>query len=245
MAVLLTSGDVPPHRCACHRTLQSEPGIGSRLLHSLFPHENLIVPLLTERLRRHVPWSQLALESVLVVVSVLLALALNAWYDHSQEQERVDVALRNVHAELTEMRGGLKNFIPVHQANVDTLRSDTLDFKAPLSLRLYDPPTQAWKAVQQTGVVALMDYELATSISGVYDQTERLRFMYKKSYDLTFDGPRYLGMQPDALDQFWGYLNDYVRVERRLLDQTEQALDAIEARKPSLKGSRENDAPGS
>jgi hypothetical protein len=192
------------------------------------------MPLLTDRVREKIPWIQLGIESVLVVLSVLLALGLDAWYDHSQEQEKINLALRGIHAELSDTRRLLKDRIPHHAALIDTMRSDSLSFQQPISLLLVNPDNEAWQTAQQTGAVALMDYEVAAPISNAYARASDLQFLFRKTYDLTFDGPNYLGMNPEAMSSFWGYLNDYKSMERRLLTRSTRALEAIETRIPSL-----------
>lgn len=200
------------------------------------------MPLLTDLLRSDLSWGQLIVESVLVVLSVLLALALTAWYDHTQEQAKVRLAMRSLHAELTQTKATMERLIPMHKAIIDTLRSDTLTFEAPVSLRMSGVTTEAWATAQQTGTVVLMDYEVVAPISRAYAETNDLEFMRRKSYDLMFDGTEYLGFQPEQMGDFWGYLSDYVRVERSLHDRAVQAIAAIEAQMPSLARRSDSDA---
>ncbi len=56
--------------------------------------------------------------------------------DHTQEQEKVRLALRSLHAELTQTNAALVPLIPIHQANIDTLQSAPLDFEVGVSFRL-------------------------------------------------------------------------------------------------------------
>lgn len=192
------------------------------------------MPLITDRIRKQVSWVQLGIESVLVVLSVLLALGLNAWYDHSQEQENVDLALRSIHTELSGTIDLLESRIPHHAALIDTMRSDSLSFQEPISLLLVNPRMEAWQTAQQTGTIALMDYELAERISTTYALAADLQFLFRKGYDLIFDGPNYIGMNPEAMSGFGGYLNDYKGMEARLAAQSKRAIEAIETRRPSL-----------
>ncbi|MEF8797187.1 MAG: hypothetical protein V5A22_10595 [Salinivenus sp.] len=192
------------------------------------------MPLLSDRVRDRLPWRQLLVESVLVVLSVLLALALNAWYDHSQEQEKVRRALRGLHAELVDNRKRLQFRVSHHRALLDTFRTDSLSFRKPLSLRNIDINTQAWETAQQTGTIGLMDYEVASRVSGAYARIEDVEFLSRKVFDLLFDGTTYLGLHPNEIGDFGGFLNDLTRQETRALRQTTRALDAIEARMPAL-----------
>lgn len=193
------------------------------------------MPLLSDRVRNRIPWFQLAIESVLVVLSVLLALALNAWYDHAQQQEKVHRALRSLHTELRGTKAALENRIPYHTALIDTLRSDSLSFRRALSLQLVTPMDEAWQTAQQTGAIGLMDYELARPISNAYAVASDLDFMYRNSYTMLFDGPDYLGTNPEQVRGFWGYLNDYKNLEIQLLARVNRAIGAIEDEFPALR----------
>jgi len=90
------------------------------------------MPLLSDRIRDRIPWLQLAIESVHVALSVLLALTLNAC-DHAQEPKRVHRALQGLREELTGMKEILRVGIPHHTALIDTMPSDSLSFERPLS----------------------------------------------------------------------------------------------------------------
>ena len=192
------------------------------------------MPLLTDRVREQIPWVQLGVESVLVVLSVLLALGLDAWYDHTQEQEKVRRALRGLHAELVDTRESLAFRVPHHRSLIDTLTTDSLSFRKPVSLRFQDINTQAWETAQQTGAVGLMDYAVASRLTSVYAELSDVEYLSRKSLDLVFDGTTYLGMTPDRLGDFGGFLNDVTNTEEIAFCRATRALDAIEARMPSL-----------
>lgn len=177
----------------------------------------------------------LGIEPVLMVLSVLLALALGAWYHHLEEQEKVRRALRKIHAELVEVREPMANRAKYHAALVDTSTTDSLSFQQSLSLRYVDPPSDAWNTAKQTGAVAFMEYHVAAPISEVYSTGEELTFLIRKSFDLLFDGVRYRGRTPNQMDDSGGYLNDVQRVESRYVDRLDRAVAAIESEMPSLR----------
>ena len=194
------------------------------------------MPLLSDRVRDRIPWVQLGVESGLVVLSVLFALALDAWYDHAQEQEKVRRALRSIHAELVEVRGPMARRAEYHAALVDTFTTDSLSFQTSLSLRYVDPPSDAWDTAKQTGAVAFMDYDVVAPISAVYSRGDELTFLIRKSFDLIFDGVRYRGRTPNQMTDFGGYLNDVHRVESIYVERLDRAVAAIESRMPALAG---------
>jgi hypothetical protein len=170
-----------------------------------------------------------------VVLSVLLALALNAWYDHAQQQEKVERALRSLHTELSETMAALEHYIPYHTALIDTLRNDSLAFQGSLALRFVVPTDEAWQTAQQTGTVGLMSYETARPISNAYAVASDLEFLFRNSYTMLFDGPNYLGTDPEQVRGFWGYLSDYKNTEVRLLGRVDRALNTIEAAHPAFR----------
>ncbi len=192
------------------------------------------MPLLSDQARDRIPWVQLFIESVLVVLSVLLALALDAWYDHRQEQEKVRRALRGLHAELVENRKNLQFRVSHHRALLDTFRTDSLSFRGGLSLKNIDINTQAWETAQQTGTVGLMDYEVASRVSSAYAKADDVEFLSRKVFDVLLDGTTFLGYTPNDLGDFDGLLSDLTNTEAKALRRTTRAVDAIESRMPRL-----------
>ena len=49
-------------------------------------------------------WSKWAVESAIIVGSILLAFAIQAWWDGAQEEARLDVALANLEVALSQSR---------------------------------------------------------------------------------------------------------------------------------------------
>jgi hypothetical protein len=200
------------------------------------------MPLLSDRVRTRIPWLQLAIESVLVVLSVLLALALNAWYDAAQDRAKAERALQGIHGELAQLEDRLEPRIALHAALVDTLRSDSLSFAGDFpGFNFVGPSSEAWQAAQQTGAVGLMDYDVVAPISQAYALTQTLTLLEGRAIDMIFDGTDYLGFEPERLGDIWALLQDMLGVERALLGRVRLALDTIEAEVPAL--ARPDDAP--
>lgn len=197
------------------------------------PQVSFPMPLLSDQVRDRIPWVQLGVESVLVVLSVLFALTLDAWYNHTQEQERVRRALRGIHAELVENKKSLAFRVSHHRPMVDTFMTDSLSFRQPISLRLIDVNTQAWETAQHMGAVGLMNYEMASHISSVYAGVADLEYWSKRAFDVMMDGTTFLGYTPEKLGDFGGLLNELTRTEVKTLRRTERAIDVIEARMPA------------
>jgi hypothetical protein len=192
------------------------------------------MPLLSDKIRDRIPWVQLGVESVLVVMSVLFALSLDAWYNHAQEQDRVRRALRGIHAELVANKKSLAFRVSHHRPMVDTFTTDSLSFRTSISLRLIDINMQAWQTAQQMGAVGLMDYKMASRISSVYAGISDVEYWSKRTFDVMMDGTTFLGYTPEKLGDFGGLLNELTRAEQKTLRRTERAIDAIETRLPAL-----------
>ncbi len=71
-----------------------------------------------------------------------------------------------------------------------------------------------------------MRYDLARPISNAYSVAADLEFLVRSSYGILFDGPNYLGADPERIQGFWEYLNDYKNGESRLLVRANRALSA-------------------
>ena len=62
-----------------------------------------------------VNWSQVAIEGVVIVVSILLAFSIDAWWDGRREARDEQIALTDLRSELLENRTAIKNqWLPFH-----------------------------------------------------------------------------------------------------------------------------------
>ncbi len=67
---------------------------------------------------RTIPWGQIVIEAVAIVVSILLAFWIDAWWDERQEREDAKVVLSSLRDELTEV----SEFMPFHDRYAAALR---------------------------------------------------------------------------------------------------------------------------
>jgi hypothetical protein len=127
-------------------------------------------------------------ESVMIVFSILLALGVSQCSEQASRRERAQVALRNIHAEITTNAASLRRSVPYHRDMVkrlDALLADsaavlrregmvgTLGRIAPEGLQ---PPTlssTAWEMATMTDAVARTDYSRLYAISRLY-QLQRM-----------------------------------------------------------------------
>lgn len=119
-------------------------------------------------------------ESVFVVASILLALALDGWAENRSYAELADQSLGIFEQEIVRNRAGLEEVIPFHAGirellgrmvdaediEVD-LRSVMEGLEAPVLLNT------AWETALATGALTHMDVEIVSALSLTYSIQER------------------------------------------------------------------------
>jgi len=128
--------------------------------------------------------SRLFLESALLVASILLAFALNRWWEASQDRLLADRALSTFAQEIIENRDNLARVMPYHEGLHDlfaglsaagTIRT----FEDVRELEGFDGfqpaflTTTAWHSALATGAVVHMDYDIVRELSALYTYQDR------------------------------------------------------------------------
>jgi hypothetical protein len=134
-------------------------------------------------LRRH-RVSRLLLESSLIVASILLAFALNRWWEASQDRLLADRALETFAQEIGQNRDNLLRIAPYHEGLHDlfaglsaagTIRT----FEDVRELEGFDGfqpaflTTTAWHTAIATGALIRMDYDIVRELSALYTFQDR------------------------------------------------------------------------
>jgi type II secretory pathway pseudopilin PulG len=155
--------------------------------------------------RRHSP-GRLLLEAALIVLSVLLGFAVNAWQQRQSERELAERVVANFRREMQENLATLQRSYPLHRDFAARLRAaaarehpDSSAFEVFASLMPRDglalAPLKeaAWETAQSTGALRLLDYHVASQLSETYViqrgtlmQTQRLlteRFLAPPNFD--------------------------------------------------------------
>ncbi len=124
-------------------------------------------------------WRVLAIESLVIMLSVLLGFMLNGWRTSQGEQETVDAALQSIAAEVRYNKRELEQHLPYYRSMRDTLaylasvrREDTaIETSEIPGFRGYDIPVlrpSAFETARSTGVLSDMEFELADALFSTY-----------------------------------------------------------------------------
>jgi hypothetical protein len=128
--------------------------------------------------------SALLLESALIVGSILLAFALNGWWETRQERRLGERALASFEQEIRQNRENLMAVMPYHR-HLHTLFSELSvsgavrtfdDIRYLDGFEGWQPPvltSTAWSTAIATGVLSVLDYDTVREISAVYTLQDR------------------------------------------------------------------------
>ncbi len=182
-------------------------------------------PFMTHRRRRP---PRIAVESVLIVFSILLALAVNAWWSGRQDRVRVAQALVYLDAEVLSNRDRVRGVLPYHRelhgifirvlagevesSNQGLQEAGFQGFRPPGLVRA------AWEAALAGGVPGLMPFEDVSLLGEVYSWQDRV-------HRLSVDGlAAMLGpgaFNPDnfqsLMTQALGHTTDVILAQEELL----------------------------
>ena len=128
--------------------------------------------------------SRLLLESGLIVASILLAFALNGWWEARQDRRLAEHALASFEKEIRQNRANLLDVMPYHLELYDLITG----LGAAGSVRTFEDvrglegfhgfqpaflTTTAWSTAIATGALNHLDYDLVSDLSAVYTFQER------------------------------------------------------------------------
>lgn len=172
-------------------------------------------------MRKPIPWPQLFVEAGLVVLSLLLALALNSWREGERHEELAEQALRNIEAEILANQATLEEAQGYHAMLLDRLAEDAgqgMPLK-PAIIR-----NNAWETAQATEAVTYLDYDLAALVSEIHELQEIYQQIGQAAMQALYFGissgrPGNPTIRPIAVD-----LHD---IEQRLLDKYTNLLNKI------------------
>jgi type II secretory pathway pseudopilin PulG len=178
-------------------------------------------------------------ESVLIVLSVLLALAVDQWRDERDRAELAEVALGSIRAELEANRAGVERAREHHLAMHDSLTTYAEAGQRPPA-RLYlggifNPAlvhSIAWESARETGATAEIPYETILELSRIYDIQTRYQALGSRLTQDIMTDVRREGTEVVLGDRFRGFISlqeDFAGREGRLLDDYARVAELLTA----------------
>lgn len=182
--------------------------------------------------------SRVLFESVLIMVSIVAALALDEWREDRQDEEMVEHALDNFLLEIRQNRERVEDTAPFNSGLRDVLArrhleggiGDVAEFVS--IVESYSPgmlQVTAWETALATGALAKMDYDLVSALSLTYSLQQRYEQIVRNgAAELT--SPQNLSAEKLELAVFNSirYLNDVTRREAELTTVFDEASALIE-----------------
>jgi hypothetical protein len=174
-------------------------------------------------------------ESVFVVGSILLALAVDEWSENRDFTELADQSLGIFEQEILQNRNRVEDGLPYHQGIRDLLgqmlltpppivdlRSIMEGLEAPVLL------STAWETALATGALTHMDFEVVRALSLTYSIQEGFTARSRS------DRPRFGGMDglnpsevAEQVQDAYDYVADLTRDEAELVTVFGQALELV------------------
>lgn len=183
-------------------------------------------------------------ESVMIVMSILLALGVSQCSEQVSREERARVALRNIHAEISSNAEALRRSVPYHKgmlSRLDLLLADSAEVLrregmfgtlGRIASDGLQPPTlssTAWEMATMTDAVARTDYSRLYSISRLYQlQRMGVEGTLPRLSALIFSTDTFRAEQDPlpSLRLLQLILNELLTQEQYLLERYEEALRA-------------------
>lgn len=193
-------------------------------------------------------------ESVLIVTSILLALAVDEWRDDRQNLELATQALRSFAQEIRQNRARLEDAAPYHAGLGEVLARLAYEERGRSAADLHSvveglEPTvlldTAWETALATGALNYMGFETVSALSLTYSLQERFEEFSRSR--LPRLNPLATGSEAElqvAIRQALSYLQTLSQREQELIGIYAQALQIIAERMPgAAEGAFADDGP--
>ncbi|MGH7577829.1 MAG: hypothetical protein ACREM1_22250 [Longimicrobiales bacterium] len=189
--------------------------------------------------------SRLLLESALIVLSVLIGFALSEWGSRRADHARAAEAVENFRLEIQDNLTALDNLYPKHvwlaERLADAIDSGTLegetgfDVFAALHAEGQVEPTNlreaAWQTAVSTGVLRLLDYDVAALLSETYlIQETIMTTTIQLMSDRLSDESNFDPQARDVMIRVWHRLvSDLAGQEKALVERYQLTLQELPA----------------
>jgi len=165
-------------------------------------------------------------ESMLIVISILVALYLDEWRDDRQDAENIEHALANFVSEIQQNRARVDDAAPFNQGlrHVLNRRQEVRAIESVATFvnifESYNPvvlQSTAWETAIATGALAKMDYNLVSALSLTYSLQNRYQQVSRNGM-AQMTSPQNLSEEKLdlAVHNAIRYLDDVTRMETEL-----------------------------
>jgi type II secretory pathway pseudopilin PulG len=188
--------------------------------------------------RQH--WIDLSVQSVMIVFSVLLALAASSWADARKQQRLGDQALLSFAQEIRANRARVAKTLPYHDSlDVSAKRADSVgrvhtyadwkrSFPAWSGFAPPDLTTAAWQSALATGALGNIRYDRVAALANVYTIQNKLD-AFNASYIPLFDFSD--AVMPSTIRRMRAYSATVLSFERAMLASYDETLELIDSRR--------------
>jgi len=172
--------------------------------------------------------AEVLVQSVMIVLSILLALWVDEWKQHRAEQQLAAVSLSNSLHEVQQNQARLDDILPYHRGVRSmvkeleaghTIRTPT-DFESAVGVDGLRPPfllATAWQTAVATGALQHIDYETVSALSLTYTLQDRFREESRSGIQSMLQASNFQpGHAEGALRSADIFLNDVVTNEEEL-----------------------------
>lgn len=182
---------------------------------------------------------RIAAESVLIVVSVLLAFGLNEWRMQRADRELARNVVDGLYKEIDANRELLETMQAQHVQLAEAIASlapESLDGRPAFVVvaqnrvdggSLINPPAEAaWQTALSTGALRLLDYETVSILSRIYlGQRDAVGRTSERIADLAFDTRMFdAETGVEAIQVFLALLRELASQEAHLMNEYENGL---------------------
>ncbi len=157
-------------------------------------------------------FSRYALEAILIVFSVLLALFLDSALEDRREARNINELIGHVADEMQSNLAIVDEWLPYHRSVIDEidrylasnelrqslLTADGIDYGRLMERGLIQDfySSSSWQLVQQSEITSRIDFELTYAISQAYLSQQNVNLTLQRFSDFVFDRATY---DPDQL----------------------------------------------
>lgn len=169
--------------------------------------------LFTKQSSSDFPWKLLIIEAILVVMSVLLALALNSWREARAHQDLAERALQEVVDEVQTNCSQIQNYHAYHQAVANGEQE-------PAGIQSGFLRNDAWNVAKTTGAASYLDHELVAQIGEISAHQSDHRSIVQAYIEALFT----IGLQLEEEENMHqegerGVIRELVRIQSTLLKE--------------------------